>query len=74
MFTYKNDKDITGKHGKLNFYPSSLEDVMINDDIAFKLLYGKDKPAKGGSITVQDILDTIPGIQIREFLPDTRLD
>lgn len=45
-FTYKNDEDISGdKHGKLNFYPSSLEDIMITDDIASKLLYGKPASA-----------------------------
>lgn len=74
VFTYKSDDTLKKKHGKLNFYPSSLEDVMIKDDIASKLLYGKDKKSSGSSITVQDLLDTVPGVQIREFLPDTRLD
>jgi hypothetical protein len=43
------------------------------------LLYAKDYPGSWEtlskrSITINDILNAIPGIQIREFLPDTRLD
>mgnify|MGYP004545729901 CR=1 FL=1 len=59
----------------LKFYPSSLEDIMIEDDIASKLLYGKpeDKDDKH-AVSIKDIMNTVPGVQIREFLPDTRLD
>ena len=62
---------------QLNFCPSSLTQAMVvKDDISFKLLYGRDakgQPAQT-SITATDILNAIPGVQIREFLPDTRLD
>jgi hypothetical protein len=79
-FTYKNKTgNYTSGCGKINFYPSSLNSWQFADDISYKLLYAKDYP--GGketlskrSITINDILNAIPGIQIREFLPDTRLD
>ena len=60
----------------IKFYPSSLDNVKINDDISLKLLYGADNSGilTPSSITMQSLLDHIPGVQIREFLPDTRLD
>lgn len=76
-FTYKTT---AGKYdsgtGTLSFYPGSLKKVAIQDDISLKLLYGRDNLGQitKKSITIQDILNTIPGVQIREFLPDTRLD
>lgn len=79
-FTYKNKSEkYSSGYGKLNFYPSSLNSWQIADDISYKLLYAKDYPGGGEtltqrSITADDILNAIPGIQIREFLPDTRLD
>ena len=77
-FSYKDTfRYMWSGNGKINFIPSSLKSVHINDDVSFKLLYGHD-PLSGKStkksITVQDIMNTIPGVQIREFLPDTRLD
>lgn len=77
LFSYKNiDSSISGNKARLNFYPSSMKDIMISDDISFKLLYGREKQygPSAKSITVQDLLNAIPGVQIREFLPDTRLD
>ena len=77
FFTYKNSNmSVASGTGKLNFIPSSIDAVQIKDDISFKLLYGpSDEYLKERkSITVQDIFNTIPGVQIREFLPDTRLD
>lgn len=61
---------------QLKFYPSSLDNLNIEDDISFKLLYSRENGnvPTGKSILVNDILNSIPGIQIREFLPDTRLD
>ena len=79
-FTYKNRTgDYVSGCAKLNFYPSSMNSWQIADDISFKLLYAKDYPGdyktlSQRSITINDILNAIPGIQIREFLPDTRLD
>lgn len=54
-----------------------MDMLSINDDISFKLLYNKKKidgDSETYQITVNDLLDAIPGVQIREFLPDTRLD
>lgn len=79
-FTYKNKTgNYTSGCGKINFYPSSLNSWQFADDISYKLLYAKDYPGSWEtlskrSITINDILNAIPGIQIREFLPDTRLD
>lgn len=78
-FTYKNVRAdmCSGGCGKLNFYPSSLKSWQINDDISYKLLYNNHLSYannKTKSITIDDILNTIPGVQIREFIPDTRLD
>ena len=40
------------------------------------MLYKRDPSGKidTGSITLSDILNSVPGVQIREYLPDTRLD
>lgn len=78
-FTYKNKEgDYPSGLAKINFYPSSLDAIQIKDDISFKLLYARNNSLPeymtSNSITISDILNTIPGIQIREFLPDTRLD
>lgn len=40
--------------------------------MSFKLLYGKQDNTK--PLNIDDIISTLPGISIREFLPDTRLD
>ena len=77
VFSYKtNTTQTDGGNMKIRFYPSSMDDAAIKDDISFKLLYAREKLYEPGSrsITVQDILNSIPGVQIREFLPDTRLD
>ena len=49
---------------------------MIDDDISLKLSYarGDDGKPSNNSITLSKLLNDIPGVQIREFLPDTRLD
>lgn len=71
-FTFRNTSDTTpsGASAKLNMCPSSYQQYMEND-IANKLLFSKDKSA---SVTVDEILNSLPGIQIREYLPDTALD
>ena len=76
-FTYRDKEgDYTAGKAKLNFYPSSMNNVMLNDDISLKLLYarGDDGKPSNNSITLSKLLNDIPGVQIREFLPDTRLD
>lgn len=57
--------------GKLNICPSSFERFM-DKDISNKLLFSKEN--KGKSVTFTDVYNSLPKIQIREFLPDTRLD
>ena len=78
MFSYRlsNSTSTEGGNARLRFYPSSLDNVIIEDDISLKLLYARDKLYTPGrrSITMADIINSIPGVSIREFLPDTRLD
>lgn len=63
-----------GGFGVINICPSSFKDYM-NDDISHKLLYKmSSNKLDSSSIDANAILNNIPGIQIREFLPDTRLD
>ena len=45
----------------------------LNNDISYKLLYDSKSDAKT-SLKIDDIISNIPGVSIREFLPDTRLD
>ena len=81
LFTYKNDEESPGGTAILGFYPAtSCPDVAyvtnksgLDKDLSFKLLYGRDEKSKR-SLTIDDIISTIPGVSIREFLPDTRLD
>ena len=74
FFSFKpRAKVINDKAGLLNICPSSLRDAnfgkFLQEDISFKTLFnGKE------SITIDPMLNSIPGIQIREYLPDTRLD
>lgn len=80
-FTYKNyiDKSATESGtARLHFYPSSLNDTLVDNDISYKLLYGNTPDIAGdkteSSLSLQSILSKMPGVQIREYLPDTRLD
>lgn len=73
---------------RINILPSTITEV-FNNDISYKLLFkkrelqsswtsGVGNDVNAGdlnpTVTLQNILNSIPGIQIREFLPDTRLD
>ena len=77
-FTYKRRHHIPSSgYARINFYPSTMKDILIDDDISYKLLYGMQGSTghyNRTSLTIEEILSHIPGIQIREFLPDTRLD
>lgn len=77
VFTYKYRKnnDLAGGRAKLRFYPSSMDKISFNDDISLRLLYPtvSNKHIRT-SVTIKEILNAIPGIQIREYIPDTRLD
>ena len=78
FFSYRDRyASYSSGNARLNFYPSCMEDLLINDDISYKLLYEyAEEPDKqpNGSVKISDIIKHIPGVQIREFLPDTRLD
>lgn len=66
---YKHYNNCDAK-AQINFLPSTIN--RLNNDISFKMLYDKNNNLP--NITVDTILDNIPAIQIREFLPDTFLD
>lgn len=66
LFTFRRNVN-----GQLNICPSSIK-KNFSADISNKLLYSYDN--YGESITLNNIFDQLPGIQIREFLPDTKLD
>lgn len=72
FFTYRKERENGGGYGRLNICPSSYRTSLMKDDISHLLLY--NKAGSKASITYDDIFDAIPGIQIREFLPDTKLD
>jgi hypothetical protein len=71
VFTYRNIAKAFSSHSdkaQLNFLPSTFR--QLENDISFKTLYGKTDI----NVSIDDILDSMPSIQIREFLPDTVLD
>ena len=84
IFSFKNvNKHYDNCYAKaqLNFLPSTFN--RLNNDISFKMLYdnysrhgshSNDYNASLANVTIDTILDTIPSVQIREFLPDTFLD
>ena len=65
-FSFRNSSGF----GQLNICPSAIKDN-FSQDIAVKQLYGINGKTK---LELNDILQEIPAIQIREFLPDTKLD
>lgn len=76
-FTYKtNTVDLKAGKGKLRLFPASYNNLNLKDDLSYQMLYKRDPSGKidTGSITLSDILNSVPGVQIREYLPDTRLD
>jgi|SRR5574344_1703044 hypothetical protein len=71
-FSFRDSSKLNSHNfGKLGIVPNSYEDYMKND-IANKLLYNSKHYSE--PITANDIMNAIPAIQIREYLPDTRLD
>ena len=76
-FTFRNNniKAASGK-GILNFCPKSMKDY-FDKDISYQLTYKYNKDNKNApaeQVTFNSILDNIPAIQIREYLPDTALE
>ena len=74
-FTFRNNtKYMWSGKGQLNFCPTSCKEH-FNNDIANKLLFQyNQKENVGKPVTFNSLLDNIPGIQIREYIPDTALD
>ena len=79
VFTYKTEGSVIGDFAKaqLSFMPKSFADI-VREDISYKLLYNDSNitslTPNAMDITVDTIFNNIPGVQIREFLPDTKLD
>ena len=76
LFTFRNESSwpSLADMACLNFIPSSFKRYM-DEDISYQLLY----PNKVGAIfkekiTIDSLFSSLPGIQIREYLPDTQLD
>ena len=60
--------------GLLHIAPYSLyhkEFLAVNDDISYSLLYNQHL---NDSLKISDILDSIPSIEIREYLQDAKLN
>ena len=76
FFSYRNrTMDFGSGNAHLQFYPSSMDRIRIDDDISLKLIYAHNSNLYvGNSLTLADIVNSMPGVSIREFLPDTRLD
>lgn len=71
-FTYKsNSRYMWSGKAELNFCPTTIK-RNFDKDIANQLLYNSD--GTKDPVTFANIINTIPGVQIREFLPDTALD
>ena len=78
VFTYKATKyNEVFPQAQLSFMPKAFKDV-VKRDISYKLLYNDSNitnyEPNANELTYKTIFDNIPGVQIREFLPDTKLD
>lgn len=77
IFSFRDDTKSGGRPiGLLNICPDSYKQYLA-DDLSFQSIYpltyanGKTTTDK---FTYKELFNNIPGIQIREFLPDTMLD
>lgn len=78
VFTYKaTEYNNSFPQAQLSFMPKAFKDV-VKRDISYKLLYNDsnitDYKPNANKLTYKTIFDNIPGVQIREFLPDTKID
>lgn len=88
LFKYKNYGSAAGGAANLGFYPSTTSTLdLTNDlikyynnyskldeeDVSFQTMYGSDSKTTN-PLKIDDIISTLPGVSIREFLPDTRLN
>lgn len=69
LFSFKKIENNSNAQCNINIVPESYKRI-FNDDIANQLLYFNN----ASKITFNDILNNIPVIEIREFLPDTKLE
>ena len=61
--------DLAGRCGDLYNSKSNLDEK----DVSFQTVYGSNSKTTN-PLKIDDIISTLPGVSIREFLPDTRLD
>lgn len=78
LFSFRNHNDAKGGFGKLNICPSSYKKYVEND-IANRLGYSfidnyDSKQTNFEKITLDNLFQTLPGIQIREYQIDSRMD
>ena len=65
-----------GNIGTIHIAPQSVYDTALdaNKDISYELLYSGQNQYVQRRITIQTLLDSIPSIQIREYLQDAKLN
>ena len=76
-FTFRESSDVKENSMKLQLWPSTLTDSRFEKyfkkDISYELMYGPDYKNED-ELKLKDLIECIPGVQIREFLPDTKFD
>lgn len=74
-FRNKDASKYSAGFGRLNICPSVMKTpdfgMLFNKDISNRLLYDYDTKAK---ITIDSFFNMLPGVQIREFQVDSKLD
>lgn len=73
---YVDAKSFKGPKAQLGVVPYSFR-RHFNKDLSYRMLYRQNASTdeiEKTRIKFNDLLDTLPGVQIREFLPDSRLD
>ena len=75
LFTFRSNDyfNSVADRARLQLYPSSFEKY-FSKDISYQMLYQRDREYTKEKVTLNYLLDSIPGIQIREYLPDIKLD
>ena len=65
-----------GNIGTIHIAPQSVYDTALdaNKDISYELLYSGQNQYAQRRVTIQTLLDSIPSIQIREYLQDAKLN
>ena len=75
IFTYRKNQSLGDASVDLGIYPDSY-DIALADDISIQHLYPLDESGHKSKkeIKMSHILNFIPAITIREYIPDTRLN